>query len=84
MSLYDVLKKMRLHERRLGVPTHIVPKPKACSSDEEYKEIMLKFLKYSKGAGSAADLLSSCSTKEEMPEYMVKTLGNITGLVELI
>ena len=65
-------------------PGHITPKPKECSTDKEYKETMFKYLKYNKGAGNAAELLSLCSTREEMPEYIVTTLGSITGLIELI
>ena len=65
-------------------PAHITPKPSTCSSDDEYKDIMFKFLKYSKGSGIAADLLSSCNKKEEMPEYIVTTIESITGLIELV
>lgn len=81
----DILKKYaNTLEDNEEWPEHIIPKPKACSTDEEYKKIMLKYLKDNKGSGSAAELLSTCSTKEEMPEYLVKTLGSITGLVELV
>lgn len=81
----DILKNYVIALEDAGEwPIHIAPKPKACSSDAEYKETTLKYLKYKKGAGSAADLLSTCSTKEEMPEYIVKTLRSITKLVELI
>ena len=65
-------------------PTHITPKPKACSSNEELIDVMFKYLKSSKGSGIAAELLSSCNTKEEMPEYIVNTIGSITGLIELV
>jgi putative ATP-dependent endonuclease of OLD family len=79
----DVLKNYAIAFENNGEwPAHITPKPNACSSDEEYKETMFKFLKYSKGSGSAAELLSSCNTKDEMPEYIVTTLRRITGLVE--
>jgi putative ATP-dependent endonuclease of OLD family len=81
----DVLKKYANTIEENGEwPTHLTPKPSTCSSDEEYKSSMFKFLKYSKGSGIAAEILSSCSNKEEMPEYIVKTIENITGLVELV
>ena len=81
----DVLKKYAKSLEDNGEwPTHITPKPSVCSSGDEYKDIMLKFLRSNKGSGVAAELLSSCNTKEDMPEYIVKTIESITRLIELV
>ncbi|MDR2010948.1 MAG: AAA family ATPase [Bacteroidales bacterium] len=81
----DVLKKYAIALEDNGEwPAHITPKPSMCSSDEEYKDTTFQLLKNNKGSGIAAELLSSCNTKEEMPEYIVKTIESITGLIELV
>jgi len=63
--------------------THIIPLPSLCNSDDDYKESMFKVLKSNKGSGVAAELLSSCKSKDEMPKYIVDTIESIIGTIEL-
>jgi putative ATP-dependent endonuclease of OLD family len=80
----DVLKMYaKTLEEQNEWPTHINPKPKACCTDEELKKSMFDFLKHNKGDGFAVDLLSMCSSKSDIPEYMVKTIKSIIDTIEL-
>jgi putative ATP-dependent endonuclease of OLD family len=80
----DVLKKYAEALEDSGEwPTHITPPPSLCISDNDYKVSMFKVLKSNKGSGEAAELLSSCKTKDEMPKYIVETIESIIGTIEL-
>lgn len=78
---YEVLKNyaLKLVDEKKW-PTHIKPEPFEAMEDEELKKIMRKFLKDRKGSGEASELLSNCN-KEELPEFIVNTLFDISEKV---
>ena len=63
-------------------PRHLALKvPKSTMKLDELKNALYEYLSWSKGAGSAADLLGEC-TRHEMPEFIVETLLEVQALVE--
>lgn len=79
---FNVLKRYALNLVENGFwPTHIAPAPSDGMKEIELKNMMKKFLKERKGSGEASNLLSLCA-KEELPEFIVKTLADIKEKVE--
>jgi len=63
-------------------PQHLASKtPTAVMPVKQLREALKDYFSWSKGSGSTADLLSSCSL-EEMPEYILETLFSIGALVD--
>ncbi len=55
-------------------PQHLASRtPTEQMPPESLRDVLLEYLKGAKGAGSAADLLGQC-LRDEMPDYIVKTL----------
>jgi putative ATP-dependent endonuclease of the OLD family len=76
--------------RRFGValvadgdwPPHLArKKPTATMPLTELKDALSDYLSWSKGHGTAADLLGQC-TRDEMPTFIVETLSAIQAIVE--
>ncbi|MDA3613540.1 ATP-dependent nuclease [Polluticaenibacter yanchengensis] len=62
-------------------PTHLSNQsPYITMPEQALRETILKYLTWSKGAGSAADLLGQCS-KDEMPKFIVETISKIHILI---
>lgn len=65
-------------------PTHsqqMFPTPKVETPYADLKISMSNFFKHTKGSGTAADFLESC-TREEIPEFIINTLKSIQLIVE--
>jgi putative ATP-dependent endonuclease of OLD family len=64
-------------------PSHLNSKtPSDLMSPEDIKSTLKNYLEWSKGAGSAADIIGQCS-KDEMPNFIVDVLEFIQTIVEL-
>ncbi|QEM03736.1 AAA family ATPase [Mucilaginibacter rubeus] len=60
-----------------GWPSHLAKiEPKDTSTNDEYKNALMSYLKWAKGAAGAADLLGDCTLKE-MPKTLKATLKDI-------
>jgi putative ATP-dependent endonuclease of OLD family len=78
----EVLKQYALDLIKDGVwPTHYTEKPDENTTNEDLKRMMSKFLKDKKGSGEIAELLSSCKSKEELPDYIIKTIDSINNQI---
>ncbi|HEX3625925.1 MAG TPA: AAA family ATPase [Verrucomicrobiae bacterium] len=63
-------------------PAHLAAKtPTAAMATNDLRNALNEYLSWSKGEGTAADLLGQC-TKDEMPAFLVETLKQIKELVE--
>jgi len=63
-------------------PTHLAAKlPTTTMHLKDLRHALGDYLSWSKGAGSAADLLGEC-TRDEMPKFVVETLVAIQTVVE--
>jgi putative ATP-dependent endonuclease of OLD family len=63
-------------------PSHLTPKiPTTAMPLVALQDALADYLLWSKGAGTAADLLSQCS-RDEMPKFVVETLLAIQAIVE--
>lgn len=64
-------------------PPHLAEKtPVAATSLEELQAVLSQYFGWAKGDGDAGDLLASCSTVDDMPKYVSKTLQAIKDVVE--
>jgi putative ATP-dependent endonuclease of OLD family len=63
-------------------PSHLTPKtPTTAMPLVALQDALADYLLWSKGAGTAADLLSQCS-RDEMPKFVVETLLAIQAIAE--
>jgi putative ATP-dependent endonuclease of the OLD family len=64
-------------------PNHLNSKtPTKDMTADQIKDSLTSYFKWSKGSGGIADLLSQ-SSRDEMPDFIIKTLKSIQHLVEL-
>lgn len=62
-------------------PTHLSTyTPTSDTSDEEIKEALMAYFKWSKGSGGIADFLEQCDEKE-MPDFICNTILSINNTV---
>lgn len=63
-------------------PPHLAAlKPTATMPAAELRNALLKYFEWSKGAGTAADLLGQCA-RDEMPPFVVQTLAAIQAVID--
>ena len=64
-------------------PTHLATNtPTASMPLDELQNVLSQYFGWKKGSGDAGDLLTSCSTIDEVPEYVRVTLEAIKHVVE--
>jgi putative ATP-dependent endonuclease of the OLD family len=64
-------------------PPHLMAKaPTAATPLAELQSILSQYFGWAKGDGNAGDLLASCPTVDDMPEYVRATLQAIKNIVE--
>lgn len=64
-------------------PTHMAAKkPTAGMPHSDLQDALRGFFGWSKGSGDAGDLLASCGTAADMPQYVRDTLAAIANVVE--
>ena len=82
-SALEALKRYALSLVNEGEwPSHLSSKtPTEKATDDQIRDALSDYLKWSKGSGGVADLLDQCS-KNEMPQFIVETLFSIKQSVE--
>lgn len=68
-----------------GWPPHMAgagKTPTGATPLQDLRDYLREFFRWGKGEGSAADLLASCSTSGDMPQYVRDTLASIALIVE--
>lgn len=78
---------LRAYARRLVTgglwPQHLVVKtPSGATPVADLQAALKEFFAWSKGSGTAGDLLASCASAADMPQYVRETLAAITKIVE--
>lgn len=64
-------------------PTHMAAKkPSAGMALSDLQDALRGFFGWSKGSGDAGDLLASCATAADMPQYVRDTLAAMANVVE--
>jgi len=64
-------------------PPHLAAKtPTALTPLSDLREVLGEYFKWSKGSGDAGDLLVTCTSTADMPEFIRDTLGAIANIVE--